>query len=124
MSKHLFHWDDLQNVGSNDTLICDVPVIEWAYDALDRHVSLDPTPCGTEVYVRWSFMVPIIKGEPTFPENVGKEAVSSGWEMVCENGHVHALSSNQHTADDSAEQFDPTVVHAAEAGEKGRSENE
>lgn len=93
-----------------DTLLCDVPIVEWHYDDQDRLVSGEPYPCGMEVMVVWSFAVPVVRGEPTFPEDVPKAAVSSSWQMECGNGHVHGMSGNQFTTDDNAEQFDPTVV--------------
>lgn len=106
MTAALTYWGAKDDVP--DTLICGF--VEWDDGDDDKKHPSEPYLCGAEVYVTWTFSCPVAKGEPIFPDDVPKWAVSSSWQLECTNGHVHAMSGNQFTTADDAEQFDPTVV--------------
>lgn len=82
----------------NGTARCALPVF-WT----ETPGGVSWKDCGAELYVDWSFTVPIGPGQEVVPRHVHIDAVSSGWQVVCTNGHVLRVSGNSQTAEDYAE---------------------
>lgn len=96
--------------GVPGTLVCTMPVTDYARSDDDQLVPSTPRECGSEVYVTWSFSVPVFPG-PCTKADVPSSAVASTWEATCTNGHTLAVSSMTAVhAEDDAEPFDPAIV--------------
>lgn len=96
-------------------VVCTIPVVEWDFTEGGDLVPQPPRECGQDVYVTWSFSVPVIPGCGTDKAHAHVDAVSSSWDAACVDGHTLASSANQYSAQDDAEPFDPAVVFGSRA---------
>lgn len=83
------------NQYDDKSLVCMMPVVE---PELDDDTGLptgiyETRPCGEDLYVDWSFSIPLGQQDEIKPEDVPSWSVAHGWTIGCPSGHVLATST-------------------------------
>lgn len=92
-------------LGAHDQPFCAIDIRSTVYDEDEPRVISNP--CGAAIHAVFSMVGPIgPRFEYRNPSDAAEGAISYAWTVECENGHVHRVSSNAHTAADYAEPLD------------------
>lgn len=94
--------------------VCPLRTVAFDYGETGETLVGETVDCGATLYVNSSFSWPVPtedSGHPFDTYELAFNAYTSGWEVVCTEGHT--LATHSRSADDNAEPFDMPAVMAA-----------